>query len=73
MSDPQPLVRKDTVNNKSYRTIKYLNNFIEYPSHWPIYMNGYIECDMLQGPCRCGAWHDLNEWEIQGLIKIQEA
>lgn len=20
------------------------------------------QCDMLQGPCACGAWHNLNDW-----------
>jgi hypothetical protein len=39
------------------------SQLICYPSDWPKHFNANTEpCDMLQGPCCCGAWHDLNEW-----------
>lgn len=35
-----------------------------YPEDWPRYYNGTTStpCDMLEGPCACGATHDLKEW-----------
>jgi len=62
-----PLVRQNGshVDTPPYRTIEVPNNFLAYPHHWPPYRNGGGElCDMLQGPCACGAWHQLNEWEV---------
>jgi hypothetical protein len=39
------------------------NPLICYPVDWPKRFNGNNEpCDMLQGPCCCGAWHNLSEW-----------
>jgi len=33
-----------------------------YPSHWPKRHNACTEpCDMLEGPCACGAWHNKDE------------
>lgn len=35
---------------------------IEYPENWPPHYNACNEpCDMIEGPCCCGAWHDLDE------------
>lgn len=28
----------------------------------PYYNASNDPCDMLEGPCRCGAWHSLPEW-----------
>jgi hypothetical protein len=25
-----------------------------------IFRNGGVECDVLQGPCSCGAWHRIS-------------
>ncbi len=48
-----------------YRIIATNNNFLPFPEHWPPYHNVSTEpCDMLQGPCVCGAWHQLCEWAI---------
>ncbi len=50
--------------------------FIMCPDHWPKRYNAYNEpCDMLEGLCVCGAWHNQNEdWakimiELHGLEK----
>jgi hypothetical protein len=60
----RPLVRRDMIQDP-YRVVKHCNGFLEYPEHWPRYVNGTGEpCDMLQGPCCCGAWHELSEWTI---------
>jgi hypothetical protein len=64
-SSINPLVRRDTTDAAPYRRVVARNRFIPYPESWPPYVNGTGEpCDMLQGPCCCGAWHDLNEWEV---------
>ena len=58
--------QKDTTENlcTTLRRVEHSNNFVEYPGHWPRWVNGTGEpCDMLQGPCACGAWHNLQEWE----------
>lgn len=56
--------------NSPFRTIKAPNNFFSYPKHWEPYYNGTNEpCDMLQGPCSCGAWHSLSEWEIDTDVR----
>jgi hypothetical protein len=36
---------------------------IIYPDSLPKYHNNNREpCDMLDGPCVCGAWHSYEEW-----------
>ena len=60
----RPLFRRDKVA-APYRTIDYHNNLLAYPEDWPKYYNGGVLCDMLQGPCNCGAWHHLDEWQIR--------
>lgn len=63
----RPLVSRDKMNDPPYRTVVCSSDFIDYPDHWPRYFNGggNEPCDLLQGPCACGAWHDLGEWEIR--------
>lgn len=34
------------------------NNWKPWPDKWPERFNGGIRCDMLIGPCACGATHD---------------
>ena len=60
----QDLVRRDKTDEKPYRFVKHGNNFLSYPDWWPPYYNGQYKCDVLQGPCSCGAWHSLTEWAI---------
>jgi hypothetical protein len=44
-------------------------HFIEYPDHWPSYYNGNSEpCDMIEGPCGCGAWHTMDENWVKEMI-----
>ncbi len=42
------------------------NNFIPMPKEWiGQYYNACTDpCDMLCGPCACGATHHLDEWVI---------
>lgn len=63
----RPLV--DNVRGVIRRRVYAVNRFIVYPEHWEPYYNGGCSdpCDMLQGPCACGAWHYLYEWEIEEL------
>src|SRR5262245_10523931 len=39
------------------------------PKHWPPHHNANTApCDMIQGPCACGAYHFLDDdWVITGL------
>lgn len=39
------------------------------PGHWPPRYNSNTEpCDMTDGPCACGAWHDHgDEWVRNGV------
>ena len=70
---PVMLVKRHTTDQIPYRIVKFQNDFILYPEHWPPYVNGTGRpCDMLQGPCCCGAWHDLNEWGIESIKKEQD-
>lgn len=41
------------------------NDFVGFPDDWPEYHNACSDpCDVLQGPCACGAWHKLYEWDF---------
>lgn len=42
---------------------------IAAPSHWPNRYNANTgPCDMISGPCACGAWHGLeDEWVRDGI------
>lgn len=37
----------------------------KWPSSWPLYLNGNDFCDMLIGPCACGAWHIKGEFSMR--------
>ena len=40
-----------------------VRGLIPYTKEWPSVYNGSNEpCDMLDGPCGCGAYHSLKEW-----------
>lgn len=40
-----------------------------YPDHWPKRYNACTDpCDMLEGPCACGAWHRRDEGWVQHMI-----
>lgn len=43
--------------------------FETYPTHWPKYYNSNEPCDMIYGPCCCGATHSLGEEWVQKYIK----
>lgn len=48
------------------KRILYLNprsELLAWPRDWQFrYRNGGEECDVLVGPCSCGAWHHAEEW-----------
>jgi len=46
------------------------NGLRVWPKDWPQYKQvcfGSFEdrCDMLVGPCACGAWHEKDEFELK--------
>jgi len=46
------------------------NNMMPVPNHWPPNYNASSEpCDMVKGPCSCGAWHSLSEDWVQYRVK----
>jgi hypothetical protein len=47
------------------------NGLLGYPQDWPSRYNACNEpCDMLIGPCACGAWHTEDEEWVQEALKI---
>lgn len=44
---------------------------IPVPNHWPHHYNGVVSspCDVIDGPCCCGAWHKYNkeQWIMENL------
>ncbi len=43
------------------------SSWIPWPDDWPAYRQECFSsdtdnCDMLEGPCRCGAWHTPGEF-----------
>ena len=46
-----------------------MSDIVVVPRHWPPRYNVCTDpCDMLQGPCACGAFHFLDEkWVLNGL------
>lgn len=49
------------------------NNFIPWPDGLPLAYNGSNEpCDMLVGPCSCGAWHNTALPEFSYTVKQLE-
>lgn len=33
------------------------------PEHINVYNASHERCDMLIGPCSCGAWHRMSDWQ----------
>jgi len=52
---------------------KYPSGFLPWPEEWADYhFNGKDPCDMLIGPCSCGAWHqESDQWVQEKLIEHQ--
>lgn len=70
-TEPQniPLVDDTLFIMPPYRTVYGDNTCILYPEHWGPYYNGCNDaCDMIQGPCACGATHSLTEWNVKKLL-----
>jgi len=43
---------------------------LKVPKHWPRNFNKSSPCDMMQGPCSCGAWHsEEDKWVKENLEK----
>ncbi len=37
---------------------------VVWPEDWPRYKQCNVSCDMLEGPCLCGAWHGSGEFQL---------
>ena len=46
------------------------SKLVSWPRDWLVnYFNGGGDpCDMLEGPCACGAWHHAAEWDGHGPL-----
>lgn len=44
------------------RYISSINNCEVWPDDWPRHYNSNEPCDMLVGPCCCGAWHQEGDF-----------
>jgi hypothetical protein len=51
-----------------------MNTFVPWPASWTErrYNAGNEPCDMLSGPCACGAWHSLGEDWVQALFRYHQ-
>lgn len=51
------------------RVLKQVNGIVCWPEDWTDRRyNSQEPCDVLVGPCSCGAWHDENEdWVVAKL------
>ena len=51
------------------------NNIVVMPEKfWHKFYNACTDfCDMISGPCACGAWHSLKDWpkKVQDAIEAQ--
>lgn len=44
-------------------------SLVAWPDNWPSFYNCNVPCDMLVGPCLCGAWHGEGEFElVDGVV-----
>ena len=52
------------------RQLHKVNGIVPWPENWTDrHFNANVEpCDMLAGPCACGAWHDETEPWVQALL-----
>lgn len=72
MMDTPELARKvvAALNKSSEQTEE--SSFVPYPAHLPPRYNGSGQpCDMLVGPCSCGAWHD-NSAPVSQPVRISD-
>ena len=50
------------------------NGLLAYPDDWVPMYNGSTEpCDMLVGPCSCGAWHQPDDTHVEDALKENNA
>jgi hypothetical protein len=49
--------------------MKMTETILPIPDHWPPHYNANTSpCDIIQGPCACGAWHQLDDdWVLKNL------
>lgn len=55
---------------------QHANGFIPWLADWPQYKQACFlswddRCDMLIGPCCCGAWHQVDEFEVCGDVLLR--
>lgn len=40
-----------------------MKELVEMPIHINVFNGQHQRCDMLVGPCSCGAWHHIEDWK----------
>ncbi len=57
-------------NQTNVRVLRRINGAVPWPADWTDrhYNGGREACDMLIGPCSCGAWHLESEGWVQAML-----
>lgn len=63
--EPQPQIAENQVP----QAVVDVEGMVGPPAHWPNQYNVCSDpCDMIDGPCACGAWHSpTDEWVQNGI------
>jgi hypothetical protein len=63
---------KQTITQKYKDSFNPKNDLATMPeAYYGKFYNACTEpCDMLQGPCACGAWHRQGEWPDQIQMEV---
>jgi hypothetical protein len=58
------------------RVLKRVNGMVPWPTEWTTnlhYNASHDPCDMIVGPCSCGAWHNETEEWVRECLKRHNA
>jgi hypothetical protein len=62
-------------NRATKQRLRRNNGFVPWPTDWTDRRHNACNdpCDMLVGPCSCGAWHDTNEKWVRAALSKHDA